>query len=183
MATLYKDSKTGKYQEKKGKIILRQYQKNKLFAIDSYKGLGLYFLKLDEFVKNLGYDTCKSIELDLPLQNMNETYLKVIITTTLLKSTESNDETMSLGSFNSDASAIAATFAHFDIDNNNINNNINSNYDNNYNNYDNFHDNNEEMSILQLNRMSSSSFDEDLVSRLRVNKDGLNNYNNYYYNK
>jgi hypothetical protein len=43
VSTIFKDIKTGQYQSKTGKIILRQLKKNNLFGVDSYKGFFYVF--------------------------------------------------------------------------------------------------------------------------------------------
>jgi hypothetical protein len=50
-ATLYKDPRTGKFQEKQGKILVRKSKNNKAVKIETFKGVGLHILKLHELAR------------------------------------------------------------------------------------------------------------------------------------
>jgi hypothetical protein len=58
------DQKTGKYQEKKGKIILRQLKKSMLGG-DTYKGLGFANLPLNTLTDELTLGATKTMALPL----------------------------------------------------------------------------------------------------------------------
>ena len=116
MGTLYKDSKTGIFKEKPSKIILRQLTRNKIFSVDTYQGVGLFNLRLDELATELAFESIKSTSKQLPLMYMKDSRLNVVITVSPLKKAARRfDDNESIASNNSDASTIGATFS-FDSD-------------------------------------------------------------------
>lgn len=116
VATLYRDIKTGKFLEKKSKVILRQHMRNKIFSVDTYQGMGLYNMKLDELAMSLGFDSIKSTVMQLPLMYMKESRLNVIVTVSILRNKSlAVDDCASIASYTSDMSTLGATFS-FDSD-------------------------------------------------------------------
>ena len=111
VATLYKDTKTGIFKEKTSKLILRQLTQNKMFSVDSYLGLGLHNLKLDELATEMGFEKMKSSTKQLPLMYMKESRLNVVITVSAMKGKRVADDNQSIASFYSEMSTIGATFS------------------------------------------------------------------------
>ena len=111
VATLYKDTKTGIFKEKTSKIILRQLNQNKMFSVDSYLGLGLHNLKLDELAAEMGFEKVQSSPKQLSLMYMKESRLNVVITVSALKGKRVADDNQSIASFYSEMSTIGATFS------------------------------------------------------------------------
>lgn len=96
VATLY-GNEAGEFQEKKGKIIVRQYQ-NKFFKMSSYRLVGSVTIDL-RFVAN----KAESNVLILPLENCSDgSSIEITIQGEVLGENDDNDETMSI---NSDSSS------------------------------------------------------------------------------
>ena len=53
-ATLYRDPKTGTFQEKHGKLLVRKLKNNKMVKIETFKGVALYSLKLHTLARWVG---------------------------------------------------------------------------------------------------------------------------------
>lgn len=117
IATLFRDTKTGLYQEKIGKIVLRQLCKSSFFGLETYKGIGLYELALHEIVQELGLQNNRSKEQNLFLDRLDGAILNVELAVVPISS-DLDDETQSLMSGMSDAASISSNVigASFDYD-------------------------------------------------------------------
>lgn len=131
VATVYTNS-TGKYQQKKGKLILRQLKKNyKLASGDTYIGLGILNLKLDEYLRadhrtygvnhNYNYTKCATVEETLKFDLLNNVSIRLSVSAQIIN--DENDyggplnETMSVASdWSKSDGTIGATFSEGDID-------------------------------------------------------------------
>jgi hypothetical protein len=109
LATLYRDSKTHEYQEKKGKLILRQLKKSKLGS-DVYKGLGFATLFLNDLIKDVVIEP-KNLTLNL-VGGLKNTSLEVQLSARFVGS--GDDDAMSMMSGLSDQSEMLG--ANFDDD-------------------------------------------------------------------
>jgi hypothetical protein len=101
LATLYKDKKTGKYQEKKGKIILRQLKKSRLGG-DVYKGLGFVTLQLNDLAGELARGMQR---VTLPLMGLQGTKINLMISARYLGAVEDDRESIMSGMSDSDLAA------------------------------------------------------------------------------
>ena len=114
VVTLYKDKDNGEFQEKKGKLILRQLKKNKnaiLSHLNGYKGIGTVKLALHELIHTL---ISGSKDYTLPLENKPDITIQAKLSVKLISSNniDNNDDDLSLASYGdgSDNSVMAANF-------------------------------------------------------------------------
>lgn len=113
IATLYKSAKSGAFQEKSCKLVLRKLKKNARFGLDTYQGLGRFDLKLHELASELGYEQSIVKRMNLPLELLPGCSLSVLIKIRMMKQSAAGDDTMSLASGmsgNSDGSTLGASF-------------------------------------------------------------------------
>ena len=114
MATLYKDFKTGRYQEKKGVLILREQTKNNRFGHDTYKGWGKCNVNLHDILNEMGFERTRTKEVSWKFDLLNGSVLKIIITSTIM-STGKDADSMSVASYMTEGSefnSMAASFSH-----------------------------------------------------------------------
>jgi hypothetical protein len=116
VATVYKDVRTGRFQEKVGKLIFRELDKGGLFGHDGYKGIGKCSLLLHKLMDELGYERTMTKEQTIKFDLVPGTSMKMVITATAMSSGSSVDEdgqsVASYMSAESDLSTIAASFAY-----------------------------------------------------------------------
>lgn len=115
IATLYKVAKSGSYQEKSCKLVLRKLKKNARFGLDTYQGLGRFDLKLHDLAAELGYEQSIVKRMNLPLELLPGCSLSVLIKIRMMKQSAAGDDTMSLASGmsgQSDSSTLGASFYH-----------------------------------------------------------------------
>jgi hypothetical protein len=116
VATVYKDVRTGRFQEKVGKLIFRELDKGGLFGHDGYKGIGKCSLLLHKLMDELGYERTMTKEQTIKFDLVPGTSMKLVITATAMSSGSSVDEdgqsVASYMSAESDLSTIAASFAY-----------------------------------------------------------------------
>ncbi len=144
MVTLYKDRKSGKFQEKVGKLYIRKHSKKGiLFSSDSYEGIGMACLKLESLVLPKQF---ADLKLNVPLgpvgRNSTKTLtdllaikkssrglsLKVAVSTEEVEIDDNDDDNASVSSLVSDtsiSSTVGASFdledgAHYDVSSGNI---------------------------------------------------------------
>lgn len=119
IATLYKEMKTGKYQEKIGKLYLRRKARKgggSLFSSESYVGLGMCQLNLDQLTDDLAFETSMSKEVVLGLDPLKGGKVHIIIHTSLVKFAN-DDDSMSISSLFSDTSDVSTIGAKFNRNN------------------------------------------------------------------
>jgi hypothetical protein len=115
VATLYKDFKTNRHQEKMGKVILRELVKGGHFGSDSYKGVGRYSLALHSLMDQMGFERSLTKEQTIKLELVAGATLSIIITATIMSTGSGSEETQSVASYmteGSDMSTMAASFAY-----------------------------------------------------------------------
>jgi hypothetical protein len=115
VATLYKDFKTNRYQEKMGKIILRELVKGQKFGNDGYKGVGRYSLALHSLMDQMGFERSLTKEQTIKLELVAGATLGVVITAMIMSSGSGSEDTQSVASYvteGSDMSTMAASFAY-----------------------------------------------------------------------
>lgn len=98
VATLYKDFKTGRHQEKKGMLILREQTKQNRFGHDSYKGWGRCNVNLHDVLNEMGFERTLTKEACWKFDMINGSVLRVIITVTIM-STGKDADNMSVASY------------------------------------------------------------------------------------
>ena len=116
-ATLYKDKKSGAYQTKSARFILREFG-DKGVLIGNYKGLGKSSIDLAQLALKAGYEQKFSSEILVPFDiNQSGTIcsMKVEVTTCILK--QIANDVVSLSDAGSETSQedffLAADFDHF----------------------------------------------------------------------
>lgn len=114
VATLFKDFRTGIYQEKIGKLIFRELIKKGMFGQDSYKGIGRYDLSLHKIMNELGFERTITKEQIIKFNLVNGCTVKIIMTATVLSTGGSGDsDSQSVASYATDASDMSTMAASF----------------------------------------------------------------------
>lgn len=123
ITTLYRDPSTGIYQDKQGKVILRQLENYHGLTghANYFKGIGVYIINLSEIAQCMGHEKYMTKDIKMPMKELDGCYLNGMIRNTIIF-TESNnfDDNGSIQSLASDcshSSTIGASFYYEDIEN------------------------------------------------------------------
>ncbi len=113
MATLYRENKTGKYQEKTGKLYLRKVARKNIMGSDSFQGVAMCNLQLNQYAEELAYSTSSYTDVVLQLESLKGCCLHVIINSNLIKLED--EDSMSISSLFSDSSDMSTIGANFSL--------------------------------------------------------------------